>query len=144
MLADGIGEELVAGGFCEVDVGEQVDGNGVDELPAGLAGIARGGVVGWMAGLHEAAEGGSVVAGEGLEVGEERLEIAVIAGGETGPPYDIHALDVAPGIEGLAIGEAGAVLDIEGLASGHDERLDLGWLHVAALSGRQFGWLAGR
>lgn len=95
-------------------------------------GVSRGGVVGGPAGAHQIAKGYLVVAGENLEVRKEWPKITVIAGGEARLVDDIHALGMAPGVEGLTIDKAGAVLDIVSFARGHDERLDLGGLQVSS------------
>jgi hypothetical protein len=139
--------EIRAAGFLPGDVNEIADtdlatatevrlqclGNLMRQDAARLVRVARGGVIGGLAGFHERAKRAGIIAGERLEMGEERPEVAVIAGGDSGAAYGGHALSVTPGIEGFSIvHQASFLLAVVGFAGGHDKRLDLGWLHVAA------------
>jgi hypothetical protein len=133
LLAGDVDEVADADLAAEGQVRGKCLGNLMGDDPACFVGVSWGGVIGGPAGAHEAAERGGIVAGEGLEMGDERTEISVIAGGYSGAADGIHALVVTPGIEGFAgVHQASFLLTIEGFARGHDERLDLGWRHVSS------------
>lgn len=110
-------------GRCQVHVG----GEGCDDRFPLFDGVAWSGVVGGLAGSHEAYECGGIVTREGLEMGEERAEVVVIAGGDAGLANGFQALRFAPGVEGFRIVHVAVFpLDVVSLAGCHHQGLDLG------------------
>ena len=72
------------------------------------------------------------IAGKVLEMGKDRAEIIVIAGGDARLFDRLHALLVTPGVEGFAgVDIAGGLLDFEGLAGGENQRADFFGRHVS-------------
>jgi hypothetical protein len=118
----------------EVLVRSERIGNLVDEDAACFVSIGWGSVVGGFAGFHERPECRGIVSCQCLEVSEERTEVAMIARGDSRAADGGHALSVSPGVEGFSVVEqANFGLAVKRFPGGHDQWLDLGRLHVAAL-----------